>query len=53
MAYVLGENRVTPANFQGDLGIIVRDDLSWTNHYSHLCSRAYTEIPEFNHADGH
>ena len=27
-----------------DLGVMVRGDLSWTNHYSHICSKAYSVL---------
>ena len=27
-----------------DIGVMVRGDLSWSDHYSHICSRAYCSL---------
>ena len=42
--YTLNGTLVHPAKSQRDLGIMMRVDLSWTDHYNHLCSKAYRSL---------
>jgi len=40
-AYYLSDTAVSITNFQKDLGLIVSNNLSWTDHYNHIIPHAY------------
>ena len=44
VAYSLGSQQISINQCHRDLGILVRSNLSWANHYSKLCSRAYGSL---------
>ena len=44
VAYSLGSQQISISQCHWDLGILVCSNLSWANHYSKLCSRAYGSI---------
>ena len=35
---------VHSSNSQRDLGIVTRVDLSWSDHYNHICPKAYSSL---------
>ena len=39
--YTLDNAKIQFTEVQRDLGVIVKDELSWSNHYNHICSKAY------------
>ena len=44
VAYSLGSQKISISQCHRDLGILVCSNLSWANHYSKLCSRAYGSL---------
>lgn len=42
--YKVGSNTIDFVNIYKDLGIIVRNDLSWSSHYQYICSKAYKSL---------
>ena len=44
VAYSLGSQQISISQCHQDLGILVCSNLSWANHYSKLCSRAYGSL---------
>ena len=42
--YLLDNAKIQLTKVQRDLGIIVKDDLSWSDHYNHICSKAYRSL---------
>ena len=42
--YLLDDTKIQLSKVQRDLGILVKDDLSWSDHYNHICSKAYRSL---------
>uniref|UniRef100_A0A1X7TFR8 Reverse transcriptase domain-containing protein n=1 Tax=Amphimedon queenslandica TaxID=400682 RepID=A0A1X7TFR8_AMPQE len=42
--YSIDGSEVSVPESHKDLGVIVRGDLSWSDHYSHTCSKAYKTL---------
>ena len=43
-SYTVDDTAIPTPESHRDLGIMVRGDLSWTDHYSHICSKAYSVL---------
>ena len=42
--YTIDGTNVPSPESHRDLGVLVRGDLSWCDHYSHICSKAYSSL---------
>ena len=42
--YTLNNELIQPAQSQRDLGIITTVNLTWADHYNHVCSKAYRSL---------
>ena len=42
--YAIDGALVHSSNSQRDLGIVTRVNLSWSDHYNHICSKAYRSL---------
>ena len=40
-SYKLGDQSISSKTTHKDLGLILHNNLNWTNHYDHICSAAY------------
>ena len=43
-SYTVDDTAIPTPESHQDLGIMVRGDLSWTDHYSYICSKAYSVL---------
>ena len=39
--YKIGSNSITSKDTHRDLGILLQTSLNWSNHYDHICCKAY------------
>ena len=42
--YLLDDKPIKSTNVHRDLGILMTSNLSWSSHYDHICSRAYSSL---------
>ena len=42
--YLLDHAKIQITKVQRDLGVTVRDNLSWSDHYNNICSKAYRSL---------
>lgn len=52
-SYRVNNNVLTPTDFTRDLGITISSDLSWSNHYKSITSKAYRSLNLIRRTFGH